>query len=327
MTALESRTTAPLTVLTADTLVPADQPTIYFLGVSTGASSIQRVFPLWAQELGLGDAVLRGIDLPVGSPDDHTRRIVEFLREDPLGVGMQITTHKIAVSTAARDLFAELRPLATLMGEVSCITKQEDGLHGFAKDPVAGALALDAIVPDGAWRASGGNAVLLGAGGAGTALTWCLVRADSGRDRPRKLVVTDRSADRLDQLASIARQVGADVPLELVTVDGPEDTDAVLAAQPAGSLVINATGIGKDLPGSPVGSAAPFPARSTAWDLNYRGDLRFLDTARATGMRTEDGWTYFVQGWLQAVKEIFEVDVPVSGPDFDRLSELARSAR
>jgi shikimate 5-dehydrogenase len=331
MTAIDTSAVAPLPVLTPDTLEPADRPTIYFLGVSTGASSIQRVFPLWARELGLGDAVLRGIDLPVGAPAEHTRRIVEFLREDGLGLGMQITSHKIAVGTAARDLFAQLRPLAALMGEVSCVVKEEDGLHGFAKDPVAGALALDAIVPDGHWARTGAHAVVLGAGGAGTALTWCLVRQERGARRPAALVVTDRDGDRLEHLAGIARQVGADVPLELVRVTSTDETDAVLAAQPAGSLVVNATGLGKDLPGSPIGEDALLPRDAVAWDLNYRGDLRFLDTALQQAgdrrVRAEDGWTYFVHGWLQAVKEVFHVDVPTSGPEFDRLSDLARQAR
>lgn len=331
MTAIESPVVAPLPVLTPDSLEPAERPTLYFLGVSTGASSIQRVFPAWAEELGLGDAVLRGIDLPVGAPAEHTRRIVEFLRQDELGLGMQITSHKIAVGTAARDLFVELRPLATLMGEVSCVTKEDDGLHGFAKDPVAGALALDAIVPPGTWASGAADAVVLGAGGAGTALTWCLVREERGADRPARLVVTDRDGDRLEHLAGIARQVGADVPLELVRVGSADETDAVLAARPEGSLVVNATGLGKDLPGSPIGEDALLPRDSVAWDLNYRGDLRFLDTAlRQAGerrVRAEDGWTYFVHGWLQAVKEVFRIDVPTSGPDFDRLSDLARAVR
>lgn len=332
MTALESvGTTTPLSVLTPDTLEPAERPTLYFLGVSTGSSSIQRVFPVWARELGIEDAVLRGIDLPVGAPDEHTRRIVDFLRHDELGVGMQITSHKIAVGTAARDLFAQLRPLATLMGEVSCVIKEADGLHGFAKDPVAGALALDAVVPAGYWTSHDAHAVVLGAGGAGTALTWCLVRQERGEQRPRTLVVTDTDRGRLDHLASIAREVGSDVPLELVQVSSTDETDAVLAAQPAGSLVVNATGLGKDLPGSPIGEDLLLPRDAIAWDLNYRGDLRFLETAirqpEAQGVRAEDGWNYFVHGWLQAVKEVFRVDVPTSGPDFDRLSDLARGAR
>ena len=331
MTAVDVPVVTPLTVLTPDTLVPAQQPTLYFLGVSTGSSSIQRVFPVWARELGLDDAVLRGIDLPVGAPGEQTRRIVEFLQSDRLGLGMQITSHKIAVGTAARDLFAELRPLATLMGEVSCVTKGANGLHGFAKDPVAGALALDAVVPQGYWSRTGASAVVMGAGGAGTALTWCLVRQERGEERPASLVVTDTDGDRLEHLAAIAHQIGPDVPLELVQVRSTDETDAVLASQPRGSLIVNATGLGKDLPGSPIGADALLPQDAIAWDLNYRGDLRFLETAirqtETRGVRAEDGWTYFVHGWLQAVKEVFQIDVPTSGPAFDRLSDLARAAR
>ena len=330
MTAVAPAAT-PLPVLTPQHLVPAEAPTIYFLGVSTGSSSIQRVFPVWAADLGLDGAVLQGIDLPVGAPAADARRIVEFLAGDPLAAGMQITSHKVAVAEAAGDLFAARRPLATLMEEISCVTKEADGLHGFAKDPVAGELALDAIVPEDHWRSTGANAVLLGAGGGGTALAWCLARGERGARRPAELVVTDTSECRLQHLASIVGQVGADLPLRLVHVASADDTDRVLAEQPAGSLVVNATGLGKDLPGSPVGADALLPERAIAWDLNYRGDLEFLgvagEQAADRGVRVEDGWTYFVHGWLQAVKEVFRADVPTSGPRFDRLSALARGAR
>jgi len=42
--------------------VKADQPTFYFIGVTTGKSSIMKVFPEWAEFLGLGDVVIKGID-------------------------------------------------------------------------------------------------------------------------------------------------------------------------------------------------------------------------------------------------------------------------
>ena len=116
--------TEPLPVLTADSLTPADRPTYYFLGVSTGSSSIQRVFPLWARELGV-DAVLQGIDLPVGAPLEQHQRVLEFVADGPHAVGMQITSHKTAVYQAARDRFDELGDLAQLMGEVSCVSKRD----------------------------------------------------------------------------------------------------------------------------------------------------------------------------------------------------------
>lgn len=39
----------------------AEKPTFYFIGVTTGQSSIMRVFPKWAELLGL-DAQIKGID-------------------------------------------------------------------------------------------------------------------------------------------------------------------------------------------------------------------------------------------------------------------------
>ena len=37
---------------------PAKRPTMYFVGVTTGQSSIMKMFPIWAKELGLA-AILR----------------------------------------------------------------------------------------------------------------------------------------------------------------------------------------------------------------------------------------------------------------------------
>ena len=50
---------------------------------------------------------------------------------------------------------------------------------------------------------------------------------------------------------------------------------------PPASLVINATGMGKDLPGSPITDRGLFPMRGIAWELNYRGELQFLHQALA----------------------------------------------
>lgn len=97
-----------------------------------------------------------------------------------------------------------------------------------------------------------------------------------------------------------------------------------------GSLVINATGLGKDAPGSPLTFAGDFPQRAIVWELNYRGDLVFLDQAKAQkdakNLQIEDGWTYFIHGWTQVIAEVFDVDIPVSGPRFDEISRIAAQA-
>ena len=111
----------------------------------------------------------------------------------------------------------------------------------------------------------------------------------------------------------------------------PTDNDALVALLPEGSLVINATGLGKDAPGSPLTDDAVFPKRGFVWEFNYRGDLIFLDQARAQEkekeLTIEDGWVYFIHGWTRVIAEVFHIDIPTEGPEFDKLSELALSTR
>ena len=40
---------------------PATRPTFYFIGVTTGQSSIMKVLPVWAEYLELGDVEIKGI--------------------------------------------------------------------------------------------------------------------------------------------------------------------------------------------------------------------------------------------------------------------------
>lgn len=312
-------------------VTPAESPTIYFIGVSTQSSSIQRVFPAWADHLELDGAVLRGIDLPLHALAEAYRDVVSFLREDPLSLGALVTTHKIDLYTACEDLFDVIEEHARGMGEVSCLSKSTAGLHASAKDPVSSGLALEAFVPPGHWTGNDREVLSMGAGGSTIAIAWHLSRRVHGEDRPARIVVSNRSQPRLDALDRISRELGWDVPLTCVHTPRPEDNDALLAQMPPGSLVINATGLGKDAPGSPITDTAQFPDDGLAWDLNYRGDLRFLDQARAQAadrrLHVENGWVYFVHGWTQVIAEVFDIDIPTTGPGFDALSAIAAAAR
>ena len=62
--------------------VKADKPTLYFIGVTTTQSSIMRVFPEWAKALGLKDAVIKGIDIPIHADPAHYRGVTAFIRDD-----------------------------------------------------------------------------------------------------------------------------------------------------------------------------------------------------------------------------------------------------
>ncbi len=315
---------------TAALPAPATAPTMYFIGVSTGSSSIRSVFPRWAAELGLGDARLVGIDLPLHAPADSYRRVVEHIGGDPLVRGALVTTHKIDLFGACRGQFDRVDPLAGLMGEVSCVSKRDGQLVASALDAVSAGLALEAIIPPWYWEGTGAEAFVIGAGGAATAISWCLTRPEHGPHRPSRVVVADRDERRLTAVRAMHDELGTDLPVDCLHTPGPRDDDAVLERLAPGALVVNATGLGKDAPGSPLTGAA-FPPRAIAWDLNYRGDLVFLDQARAAepglGVRAEDGWVYFLHGWTRAIAEVFDVDIPTSGPAFDALGEIAARTR
>jgi shikimate 5-dehydrogenase len=309
---------------------PATQPTLYFIGVTTTKSSIMKVFPAWAEYLGLKGAVIKGIDFKLHDDPAAYRAAVEFIRDDPLSLGALVTTHKIDLFHACRDLFDTVDEHALLMDETSCISKRGGRLVCHAKDPISSGLAIDGFLGEDYFARTSADLFSMGAGGSTIALTWHLMRRSRGGNVPARIVVTNRSQHRLDEIRRIHQQVESDVPVEYLLAETPEANDAVLKTLKPGSLVINATGLGKDAPGSPLTDAAEFPQHAVAWDLNYRGDLVFLDQARrqqaGKSLRIEDGWTYVLHGWTQIIAEVFDVTIPTSGPSFDEISRIAIQA-
>ncbi|WP_321786790.1 shikimate dehydrogenase [Paraburkholderia sp. J94] len=308
----------------------ATKPTFYFIGVTTAQSSIMRVFPAWARHLGLGDVEMKGIDFPLHASREAYREAVEFLRDDPLSLGALVTTHKIDLYAACEDLFDEIDPHARIMGETSCLSKRGGKFVCHAKDPITSGLALDGFLPPEHFARTGAEVFSMGAGGSTIALTWHLMQTSRGANRPSRVIVSNRSAARLEEIERIHRELDLGVPCEYVVAPRPQDNDAVLARLSPGALVINATGLGKDAPGSPLTNAGVFPERAIAWDLNYRGDLVFLDQARAQesarALQVEDGWTYFIYGWTRVIAEVFHIDIPTRGPDFDEICRIAAAA-
>lgn len=308
----------------------AAKPTFYFIGVTTGQSSIMKVFPKWAEHLGLGNVDIRGIDLKPHDTIENYRTVVEFLKSDPLSLGALVTTHKLDLFAACKDLFDEIDAHAHLMAETSCLSKRQGKLICQAKDPISSGLSLDGFLPDQHFARTGAEVLSMGAGGSTIALTWHLMQASRGADRPSRIVVTNRSQPRLDHIRSIHEQIGSDIPCEYILAVAPEENDRVLSRLKPGSLVINATGLGKDAPGSPLTFNGHFPQKGIAWELNYRGNLVFLDQAKAQGdikdLQIEDGWTYFIHGWTQVIAEVFDIQIPTDGPQFNEIARIAAEA-
>ena len=305
-------------------------PTMEFIGVTTGSSSIMKVFPRWAQVLDLGEARLKGRDLPLGADPDLYRLAVEQIRSDPLSMGALVTTHKINLLAAARDLFDELDPYARLCEEVSCISKRDGRVIGHAKDPITAGRSLRALLGPGYFRRTGGEVLCLGAGGAGTAISVYLVEGQIPADPPSRIVMVDKSHESLDALRRVHGRLGtSSTEIEYVENADSAQNDELLDALPPGSLIVNASGMGKDIPGSPVTDGARFPERGVVWELNYRGELDFLRQARrqerARDLVVEDGWLYFLHGWSEVIAEVFHVEL--TPERFESLSTEAEAIR
>jgi shikimate dehydrogenase len=300
--------------MSAESVETRPVPTMEFIGVTTGSSSIMKVFPRWARVLDLGEVRLKGRDLPLEAEPDLYRLAVEQIRSDPLSMGALVTTHKIKLLAAARDLFEELDPYARLCEEVSCISKRDGRVIGHAKDPITAGRSLRALLGPTYFGRTGGEVLCLGAGGAGTAISVYLMSGQTPADPPGRIVMVDKSQESLDALRRVHGRLGrSSTEIEYVENADPAENDELLAGLPPGSLIVNATGMGKDVPGSPMTDSARFPERSVVWELNYRGELDFLCQARrqerTRDLRVEDGWLYFLHGWSEVIAEVFHVEL------------------
>lgn len=304
-------------------LAPCTQPTMYFIGVTTTKSSIMQVFPKWSEILGL-NAVLLGYDAPLHAPAGVYQAIVKHIKHDPLAKGALVTSHKLDLLKSSKHLFNFLDPYAQLSNEISSISKRGSKLIGHAKDPISSGLALEHFVPKDYWR-NNAHILCFGAGGAAVAMSLYI---NSQSSRPQRFIITDISEDRLHHIRDLHQKLTTDIQFDYILNDDAHKNDQLMSQLPQGSLVINATGMGKDRPGSPITDAGLFPPRGLVWELNYRGDLDFLKQAQKQSSRLhhiEDGWVYFLHGWTQVMAEVF--DFALTPELFKGLDEAARFAR
>lgn len=312
-----------------DSVIFKEQPTFYFVGVTTGKSSINRVFPLWMEALGHPEVILEGIDHPIHDDPQNYRRTVLQIKHDPNSLGGLVTTHKLDLFAAAEDLFEYFDPYAQITHELSSISKRGDQLRGHAKDPISAGLSLDAIIGKEYFGRTGAEVLCLGAGGSALATLLHLINKPDAADRPRKFITVNRSQGRLDHMREMVASIQTDIEVVYIHNDDPANNDALMSALPDHSIVINATGMGKDTPGSPITDAGVFPRYGIAWEFNYRGELDFMHQALrqqdSRHLKVEDGWVYFVHGWTQVIFEV--LDIQMTPELFEKLDAAASQVR
>jgi shikimate dehydrogenase len=278
-----------------------------FIGVSTGGSSIVKVFPPWCEILGL-DAELFGIDVPLAAEPAQIREALLALRESKNCLGALVTTHKINCYRHGFDLFESFDDFASLCGEVSSVKVRQGKMYGAAKDPISAGKSLEEFLVDNHF-AAGGEVLCFGDGGAATAIGWYLA---SRKDAPKKMTFLGVSEEKLSHLSKVVQDKYPKEKLSLALYQ-PELVAELMQSLPMKSLIINATGMGKDLPGSPVPAGVEFSQAAVVWELNYRGSLEFLNQAKSQAveknLQVEDGWRYFIHGWTQVIADVFELNL------------------
>jgi shikimate dehydrogenase len=319
---------------------------VLFLGISTAGSLAHQAFPGWSRLFCPG-AVMRGVDLPDGASPAGFRELVTAMTANPRVLGAVVTSHKLRLFRACQDLLDYAEPLVTLTQEIAGIDTR-DGVRAFARDPQSLDIILDGIggpvvqngggprEPSGGPRGVGPRPVLcIGAGGSAIALMLAM-RLDiagtlaaqrpvlrAGQAARGQLTIVGRDQEALDIIRAVQNRCG--IPRDavgLLLAPGQDAAARHVGSAPPRSVVINATGLGKIAPGSPLPDRAAFPPGAVAWDFNYRGPLTFLDQARHAGVASEDGWDYFVAGWSAALAAITGRELT---PEL--LSRAAQSAR
>ncbi len=310
-------------------IIAKTAPTFYFIGVTTTKSSINKVFPLWMQELGRPDIKLEGVDLKIHDSPETYRVITAQIKYDPLSIGGLVTTHKVDLYQAARDLFDYSDPYARMLGEVSSISKLDGRLEGHAGDPISSGRSLDTILGKDYFGRTGGQVLIFGAGGSAAATILHLIMKKEAADRPQRVVLVNRSPKRLEIVRAMVETQRTDIKIDYILNQEPLKNDAIMASLPDFSVVINATGMGKDTPGSPLTGHGLFPRHGIAWEFNYRGELDFMHQALAQrairDVKVEDGWLYFVWGWTLVISHVLHFDLT---PEiFGCLEKIASDAR
>ncbi len=124
-------------------------------------------------------------------------------------------------------------------------------------------------------------------------------------------------------------QLNTDIEIEYICNSDPVVNDKILETFPPFSIIINATGMGKDTPGSPITWKGVFPQNSISWEFNYRGELDFLHQSLAQvenrNIKVEDGWLYFVHGWTQVIAQVLHFELTPAL--FEQLNQVATSVR
>jgi len=220
------------------------------------------------------DMVYRLYESP---PERFRSEVLEFFRGGGSGVNVTLP-HK----RAAADLVNELTPRAQVADAVNTIVRRDEFLVG---DNTDGAGLLADLTRNLKVRLTASRILLLGAGGAARGAIGPLLD-----QKPRLLVVANRSKERAEQLAREFAEYGTVRGCEFGTLENQRF-----------DLVVNATSasLRGEVPVIPIGVV---DSMTTCYDMAYgTGDTAFVAWAKRLGAgRAEQGWGMLVEQAAEA---------------------------
>jgi len=308
-----------------DKKLKLSKPTMFFIGVSTDKSIVNNVFQDWIKILDK-DAEIIGVNLDINCNTSKYLEIVSYIKSQPLALGSLVTTHKVRLYNSTKHLFDSISNSCREFEEIGAIYKKGKSLYGEVTDIYTTKYALNQFFSLNYFKNNFADCCILGAGGAGLALAFNIL--SNKNSLPDRLILTDINKSRIENSKKILKKYDKNNILELHLVTNSE-TDEIIKNLKKGSLIVNATGLGKDRDGSPFSANVDIPMNCYLWEFNYRGNLDFLRIAREQSVKNElvivDGWMYFIHGWTQVMSRVFNI---ANIEDyFDRFLEVANSKK
>lgn len=281
--------------------IPSSAPRAFVIGHPIAHSRSPMLHGHWLQTLGVPGAYeMRDV------PPQELAAFFATLREQGYVGGNVTVPHKVAVL----PFLARIDEAAQAIGAVNTVWIEDGALVGGNTDAYGFLGNLDQLAPG--WDAKGGEAVILGAGGAARAATYALL----GRGFAVRLV--NRTVANAGDLAA---HFG-----ERVSAHGWDELPALL---PGADLLVNTTSLGMlGKPGLEI-DLSPLKPTAVVHDVVYVPlDTALLKDARRRGHRTVDGlgmllhqavagfahWFGVTPTVTQALRTLLENDIRAKTP-------------
>jgi shikimate dehydrogenase len=212
--------------------------------------------------------------------DALAERVAGIRRPDCLGANVTVPYKELVI-----PLLDEIDPLAGRIGAVNTIVNRDGRLCGYNTDMTGFARALR---EEGGFDPSGAHVVLLGAGGAGRAVTMALVQGKAA-----SVTVSDVVPEAAERLVEDLGQQG-----KTVLRNVPATKDNLAAAVAGCQLLVNCTPIGmrhsKEEHDLPIASEL-IPVGVLVFDIIYNPlETRLLVEAERRGARILGGLSMLV---------------------------------